>query len=177
MAEGVYGLVAEFDDPDRLIEAARRARESGYRRMDAYTPFPVHGLLEALGKRPTRLQWIVFIAAVLGGVGGYYLQYWIAAVDYPINVGGKPLNSWPNFIPVTFEMAVLVSAIVAAVVMFALNGLPQPYHPLFKVERFQRASQDRFFLCIEAEDPRFDLEETRRFLESLNPLSVEVVEP
>ena len=171
------GLVAEFADPDDLLAAAKTTRRAGYTHTDGLTPFPIHGLHEALGKRDTRLQWIVLLAAIVGGVGGFFLQRWISEVAYPANVGGKPLNSWPMFIPVTFELAVLLSALTAVASMLILNGLPKPYHPLFKVESFQRASSDRFFLYIEATDPQFDPEATREFLESLNPISVEDVEP
>jgi hypothetical protein len=170
-----YGLLAEFDDPTSLVAATRKARAAGYRRMDAYSPFPIEELHEALGEHHTRLPLIVLIGGLIGGIGGYALQYWASAIAYPLNVGGKPLNSWPAFIPVTFECTILVAALSAVLGMLALNGLPMPYHPVFNVPRFALASRNRFFLCIEARDPRFDLEETRRFLEWLEPREVTTV--
>ncbi len=168
----VYGLMAEFKDPADLVAAARRAREQGYRRMDAYTPFPIEGLAEAIGFHHSRLPLIVLIGGIVGCIGGYLLQYYISVISYPVNVGGRPIHSWPSFIPVTFEMTILVAALAAVVGMLALNGLPMPYHPVFNVPRFALATRDRFFLCIEATDPKFDREGTRRFLESLGPRGV-----
>ncbi|RME50758.1 MAG: DUF3341 domain-containing protein [Deltaproteobacteria bacterium] len=159
--------MAEFDDPEALVGATRQAYAAGYRRMDAYAPFPVEGLSEALGAHHSRLPLIVLIGGIVGCLTGFFLQYYAAAIAYPLNVGGRPFNSWPAFIPVTFELTILFAAFSAVLGMFALNGLPEPYHPTFNVERFAMASQDRFFLCIEARDPRFDREETRRFLEHL----------
>jgi hypothetical protein len=171
----VYGLLAEFDDPSSLVAAAHRAYEQGYRTMDAYSPFPIEELHEALGTSHTQLPLVVLIGGVLGGLGGYALQYWAAAVTYPLNIGGKPLNSWPAFIPITFECTILVAALSAVLGMLALNGLPQPFHPVFNVPRFALASRNRFFLCIESRDPKFHLEDTRRFLETLNPSEVTTV--
>ncbi|HUG92626.1 MAG TPA: DUF3341 domain-containing protein [Planctomycetaceae bacterium] len=168
----LYGLLAEFEQPDALVEATRRARDAGYRRMDAYAPFPVHGLAEALGFHRTRVPLLVLIGGIVGCAGGYFLQYWVSVIAYPLNIGGRPLHSWPAFVPVTFELTVLVAGLAAVLGMLALNGLPMPYHPLFHVERFARASQDRFFLCIEAADPRFDVDETRTFLRSLGAVEV-----
>ena len=168
----IYGLLAEFDNPTDLIQAASRTREEGYRKLDAYAPFPIEGLAEALGFRRTRLPLIVLIGGIVGCVSGYFLQYYCAAVAYPINIGGRPLNSWPAFIPVTFEMTVLVAALAAVLAMLGMNGLPMPYHPLFNVARFALASRSQFFLCIEATDPHFDLERTNRFLATLNPRTV-----
>jgi hypothetical protein len=173
----LYGLMAEFDGPGDLLEAARRAHEEGYRRMDAYSPFPVHGLAEAIGFRRTRLPLLVLLGGIAGGIGGYYLQYWIHVIDYPLNIGGRPLHSWPAFIPVTFELIILVAALAAVLGMLALNGLPMPYHPVFNVPAFELASRNRFFLCIEAADPKFDVDETRRFLQGLKPHGVYEVEP
>jgi hypothetical protein len=172
----IYGLMAEFDQPEALLEAARRTFDEGYRRMDAYSPFPVDGLAEAIGFHKTRLPLLVLIGGIVGCVGGFYLQYWAAVIDYPLNIGGRPLNSWPMFIPVTFEMTILVAGLFAVLGLLALNGLPMPYHPVFNVERFQLATRNRFFLCIESADPKFDQEATRRFLESCGPRGVYEVE-
>jgi hypothetical protein len=171
----VYGLVAEFDDPAALLRAAEAERQAGYRRADAYSPFPVEGLAEALGFRRTGIPRLVFLGGLAGCVGGFAMQYYAAVISYPINVGGRPLNSWPAFLPVTFELTILVAALVAVLGMLALNGLPMPYHPLFHVPRFALATRDRFFLCIEAADPKFDPEGTRRFLEGLSPREVSEV--
>jgi Protein of unknown function (DUF3341) len=173
----VYGLMAEFDTPEDLLDAAHRAYAEGYRRMDAYSPFPVAGLSEAIGFHRTKLPLIVLLGGVAGGLGGYLLQYYTAVIDYPLNVGGRPLHSWPAFIPVTFEMAVLIAALFAVLGMLALNGLPMPYHPVFNVPRFELASRNLFFLCIESVDPRFDFERTRQFLQSLRSRQVHEVEP
>jgi hypothetical protein len=175
ISTSIYGLMAEFEDPTALVAATRRAHERGYRRMDAYSPFPIEELHEALGSRHTRLPLIVLIGGLVGGIGGYALQYWVSAAAYPINVGGRPFHSWPAFIPVTFECTILVAALSAVLGMLALNGLPMPYHPVFNVPRFALASRNRFFLCIEARDRRFDLEDTRKFLETLGPREVTTV--
>jgi hypothetical protein len=167
MPEALYGLMAEFDDAESLLSAARRAHAAGYRRMDAYSPLPVEGLTEALGVRQTRVPLIVLLGGISGCLGGFFLQYWISVLDYPINVGGRPLNSWPSFIPVTFELTILASALSAVIGLLALCRLPWPHHPVFNLPRFERVTQDRFFLCIERQDPRFHPEETRRFLGEL----------
>ena len=171
----IYGLMAEFDDPGALVTAAQRARQDGYSCMDGYAPYPIEELHHALGSPTTRLPLVVLIGGLLGCGGGYAMQYWMSAVAYPLNIGGKPLHSWPAFIPVTFECTILAAALSAVLGMLALNGLPQPYHPVFNVPRFALASRNRFFLCIEAADPKFDLEQTRRFLETLNPREVSTV--
>ncbi len=171
-----YGLMAEFDNPTAIVVAARRAYAEGYRRMDAYTPFPVEGLAEEMHFHRTEVPLITLLGGLAGCLGGYFLQYWIAALYWPLNIAGRPLNSWPMFIPVTFELTVLVAALSALLGMLALNGLPRPHHPLFDVPRFALASQDRFFLCVEASDPRFDYAATRDFLESLSPNEVSDVE-
>jgi hypothetical protein len=168
----LHGLCAEFAEPAPLLEAARSAHAAGYRRMDAYSPFPVEGLSEAVGQRPTRLPLIVLIGGLVGAASGYSLAYWCSAIAYPLNVGGRPYHSWPSFIPVTFETTVLAAAFAAVFGMLALNGLPMPYHPLFHLARFELASRNRFFLCIEARDPRFDVVATRAFLLALGPLGV-----
>jgi len=171
----IYGLLAEFDDPNALVAATTQAYREGYRRMDAYSPFPIEELHEALGGQHTRLPLIVLIGGMFGGLGGYALQYWTQAIAYPINVGGRPYHSWPAYIPVTFECTILAAALSAVLGMVALNGLPMPYHPVFNVPRFALASRNRFFLCIEARDPKFDVERTRRFLETLEPREVTTV--
>jgi Protein of unknown function (DUF3341) len=171
----IYGLMAEFDDPKTLVVATERAYHEGYRRLDAYSPFPIEELHEALGGRHTRLPLIVLLGGLFGCVGGYILQYWVLAFAYPINVGGRPYHSWPAFIPVTFECTILVAALSAVLGMLALNRLPMPYHPVFNVPRFALASRNRFFLCVEAKDPKFDLERTRQFLDTLNPRDVTTV--
>ncbi len=171
-----YGLVAEFDRAEALLEATQRAARAGYRRLEAYAPFPIDGLTEAMGFRKTLVPLIVLAGGILGGVGGFSMEWFSATIHYPINVGGRPLDSWPSFIPVTFELTILGAAIAAVLGMLALNRLPQPYHPLFNVDQFRRASQDRFFLCIEATDPRFDAVKTKEFLQSLQPTGVYDVE-
>ena len=173
----LYGLMAEFETPTELVEAAERARLAGYRRMDAYTPIPIEELSEALGLRRTRLPLLVLLGGIAGGLAGYGLQYWASAIEYPLNVAGRPFNSWPQFVPITFETTVLGAALTCFFAMWALNRLPQPYHPVFNVPAFARASSDRFFLCIEAADPRFDRDATLRFLQELHPVGVSEVAP
>lgn len=175
VSESLYGLLAEFDDPKALITATHRAHHEGYRRMDAYSPFPIEELHEALGAHQTKLPLIVLIGGIVGCVGGYGLQYWANAIEYPLVVAGKPYHAWPMFIPVTFECTILGAALAAVFGMLVLNGLPMPYHPVFNVPRFALASRNRFFLCIEAKDAQFDLEKTRRFLETLGPCEVTIV--
>lgn len=172
----LYGLMAEFETPGALVEAATKARLAGYRKMDAYSPIPIEELNEALDLRRTRLPVLVFLGGLAGCLAGFGLEYWSSVIEYPMNVGGRPYNSWPSFIPVTFETTVMGAALTAFFGMWALNGLPLPYHPVFNVPAFARASTDRFFLCIEASDPRFDQVATRRFLEELRPIGVSDVE-
>jgi hypothetical protein len=172
----IWGLMAEFSEPNELIAAVRRTREAGYRQIDAYSPYPIEELSEALGYHRNWLPLIVLVGAILGGLAGYGLAYWVSVIEYPINVGGRPLNSIPAFIPITFETTVLGGALSAVFGMLALNGLPMPYHPVFNVPRFALASRDRFFLCIEATDPLFDREGTRRFLERSVPREVSEVD-
>ncbi len=172
----IHGLMAEFTSPEALLAACRGAYAEGFRQMDAYTPFPIEGLGESIGFHRTKVPLIVLIGGILGCLGGFYLQYWVAVIDYPINVGGRPLNSWPSFIPVTFELTILIAALFAFFGLLALNKLPMPYHPVFNVPSFELASRNRFFLCIEAIDPKFDLEQTGRFLESTGAQGVHEVE-
>lgn len=172
----IYGLVAEFDAPGPLVEAAKRAREAGYRRMDAFSPYPVEHLHEALGFPPTKLSLLVFCGALAGAAAGFGLQYYASVIDYPVNIGGRPLNSWPVFLPITVVFTVLGAALVAVLGMLALNGLPMPHHPIFNAEHFALATRDRFFLCVEAADPKFDRAATRAFLEGLGTKGVTEVE-
>jgi hypothetical protein len=172
----LYGLLAEFDNPTDLVAAARRTYEEGYRKINGYSPFPIEELSEAIGFTHTSLPLIVLIGGILGFLGGYFMQYYLEAFEYPINVGGRPFHSWPAFIPITFETTVLCAAFAAVFGMLALNKLPQPYHPVFNVPSFALATNDRFFLAIEAKDPKFDYEATKRFMESLGPREVFDVE-
>ena len=171
----IYGVMGEFENPEELIHAAKRIREAGYRHVDAYAPFPVEGLSEALGLKRNLVPLLTLTGGLLGGLGGFLFQYWVAAVSYPLNVGGRPFNSWPAFIPVTFELTVLGASLFSVFGMLVLNKLPQPYHPVFNVERFSHATTDRFFLCVEAHDPKFHLEEVARLLQSLHALHVSEV--
>jgi hypothetical protein len=171
----LYGLMAEFETPDALVTAAEKARLAGYRKLDAYSPIPIEELNEALALPRTRLPKLVFIGGLLGGIGGFALEYFSAAIAYPMNIGGRPFNSWPQFIPVMFETTVLGAALTCFVGMWALNRLPQPYHPVFNVPAFARASTDRFFLVIETGDPVFKLDDTRKFLQELHPIGVSEV--
>jgi Protein of unknown function (DUF3341) len=168
----IYGLLAEFRDANELVTAASRAYEAGYRRLDAFTPFPVEGLAEVIGFREKKLPLLVLVGGLVGAATGYGMQYWTSVLAYPLNVGGRPYNSWPAFIPVTFEMTILFAAFTAVLGMLALNGLPMPYHPVFNAPGFALASRDRFFLLIEARDGKFDREGTSRFLRSLRPSEV-----
>ncbi len=174
--ETLYGVVAEFDTPEAVVDAANHAREAGYKKMDAYTPFPVSGLDEALGMSNTRLGWVVLLMCIFGGLAAFAMQFYANAIFYPLNIGGKPLNSWPNFIIITFECTILFAAFTAGLFMLGRNGLPQPYHSIFNTPNFGAATRDRFFLCIEAIDEKFEVAEARTFLESLSPLRVSEVE-
>jgi hypothetical protein len=174
---GVYGLLAQFEEPEQLVAATRRAYAAGYRKMDAYSPMPVHGLSEALGFGRNWVSPMVLMGGLAGCCGGFFLLYWITTIAYIHNVGGRPFNSWPAYIPITFECTVLLASLTAVIGMFALNGLPQPYHPVFNVPSFaERGSVDRFFLCIEASDPLFEVGKTKAFLLELGPEEVAEVE-
>lgn len=172
-----HGLMAQFLTPDAVLAATRKARLAGYRQMDAYTPYTVEGLSTELGMKRSRIPSVVLIAGMVGAATGFFMQYYSMAVNYPFNSGGRPYNSWPAFIPVTFELMVLVASLAAFLVMILLNALPHPNHPVFNVPEFVRASQDRFFLCIEAEDPLFDLQQTADFLSGLAPHGDVIVVP
>ena len=172
----IHGLMAEFNSADDLIAAAHQIHDAGYRKVDAYTPYPIEELAEALGHHRSKLPAIVLIGGLLGALGGYSLQFWAATIAYPMNVGGRPFHSWPAFIVPTFECTILAAALFAVLGMFALNGLPQPYHPVFNVPRFALASRDRYFLVVEARDPKFDRAGTERFLTGLKASEVFEVE-
>jgi hypothetical protein len=171
-----YGLMAEFDSARALLDAANRVREAGYTKTDAYSPFPIHGLAEALGFKDRRISKFVLAGGIIGALAGYGLEYWTSAIAYPLNIGGRPLHSWVSFIPPAFETTILFAAFTAGITMIALNGLPLPYHPVFNAPRFAHASQDAFFLAIEATDPKFSEQATREFLAGLNAREVVAVE-
>ncbi len=175
MTHPIYGLMAEFDNPASLVNAARAAREKGYRKMDAYSPYPMEELTDVLHLHKNRLSLIVLAGGLLGGLTGFLLQYYVTVIYFPINIAGRPLNSWPAYIIITFELTILFGALSAVLGLLALCGLPMPYHPTFNVPRFALASRNRFFLCIESEDPLFDQEGTARFLESMAPREVSEV--
>jgi hypothetical protein len=169
---GLYGLLAEFRKPEELLAAVKEARTAGYRKMDAFTPFPVEGLAEALDAEKTSVPLVALAGGLIGGGGAYLLQYYLSAVDFPLNVGGRPLHSAPSFVIITFELTILGAALFAVLGMLALNKLPMPHHPVFNVPRFALASRDRFFLCIEAADRAFEPTRTRQFLTRLKPAEV-----
>jgi Protein of unknown function (DUF3341) len=164
----IYGVMGEFSTTEELLHAVEKVREAGYRRVNAYSPFPVEGLSEALGLKRDAVPLLCLLGGLTGGIGGFSFQYWAAAIAYPMNIGGRPLNSWPAFIPVTFELTILGASLAAVLGMLALNKLPQPHHPVFNVPRFTHASADRFFICIEARDPKFHLVEAARLLQELH---------
>jgi len=170
-----YGVVAEFDNEHSVLEVALKASEAGYTVMEAYSPLPVHGLDEALGRKRTILPWLVFAGGTFGCLGGLFMQYWMSAVNYPWNVGGRPTFSWPAFIPVTFELTILCAALTTVIGMFALNGLPRPHNPIFNTPNFDRSTIDHYFICIEAKDPKFDEKEATEFLQSFKPEAVNTI--
>jgi len=168
----LYGLLAEFETPEHILVAAQRTHDAGYRKMYAYSPFPIHGLAEAVGFHKSHLSLVVLIMGILGGAGGFFMCWYANVVSYPCNIGGRPLNSWPAWIPITFECAILLAAFGAVFGMLALNGLPMPYHPVFNLRRFDQASRDKFFLVIQARDPKFRVTDVRDFLDTLNPREI-----
>jgi hypothetical protein len=172
----LYGIMAEFDNPSDLVAAARQTFAAGYRRINGYSPYPIEELTEAIGFTKTSLPLIVFVGGLIGGLGGFFMQYWMEVIDYPLNVGGKPFNSWPAFIPITFECTVLVAAFSAVLGMLLLNKLPQPYHPVFNAPNFALATRDKFFLVIEANDPKFKHDEATKFMNTLGAMGVNDVE-
>ncbi len=175
LSPAIYGLLAEFETPGELVHAAEQAYAAGYRKFDAYSPFPIEEASEAVGFHKSHVPLIVLVGGLLGGASGFGLQYWINVISYPLNIGGKPYDSWPAFIVPTFELTILFAGLCGVFGMFALNGLPMPHHPLFSVDRFSLVTRDKFFLCLEAADPKFDLDGTLRFMESLRPTSISEV--
>jgi hypothetical protein len=172
MTDGIYGVLAEFRTSEALLDAAKRAREEGFRYVEAYAPYAVEGIAEAVGFKSSKVPLITLIGGIVGAVGGYFLQWYSAVIDYPINVGGRPLHSWPSFIPPTFELTILGAAFAALFGMLVANGLPRLNHPIFNAPDFEQATRNRFFLCLTARDPNFDIDRSKRFLQDLQPMSV-----
>ena len=170
----LHGIMAEFSTVKALVHATKEAHKAGYRHMDAYTPYPVEAVFHAL-LRHSRIPWLIFLGGLIGGLTGFGFQYWVNTTAYPLNIGGRPLNTWPMWVPVTFELTILFAGLTAVLGMLALNGFPMPYHPVFNVGRFDKASQDGFFLCLESSDPLFDTERTKAFLQTLQATHVEEV--
>ena len=173
----LHGVMGEFHDPQDLIDAIEKVRAEGYTKIDAYTPFPIEEVWEAIGHHKSPVPLVVLLGGMIGGLSGFFLQYWVSVIEYPINVGGRPFNSWPAFIPVTFECTILGAVLSAVAGVFIINGLPEPYHPVFNVPRFAFASRDRYFLCIEATDPKFDRDTARQLLRDVHATEVADVEP
>jgi len=173
----LYGVMGEFSTPQDLVHAIEEVQSEGYTKLDAYSPYPIEEAWEALGHHKSPVPLIVLIGGIVGGLSGFFLQYWVSVIEYPINVGGRPLNSWPSFIPVTFECTILGAVLAAVAGVFILNGLPEPYHPVFNVERFAFASRNRYFLCIEAADPKFDRDRAHQLLLELNAVEATDVDP
>ncbi len=176
MSETLHGIMAEFAAPEQLLQAAQAAREHGYSAIDAYSPYAVEGVAEAIGLTKTRVPLVMLLGGIIGALTAYGMQWFSATIDYPLNVGGRPLHSWPAFVPITFELSVLFAALAGVIGMLAMNGLPRPYHPVFNVPEFKLASQTRFFLCVEARDKLFEAGKVRVFLESLGAISVREVQ-
>jgi len=176
MADKIFGILAEFKTPASILDAAGRAYAEGFRQFDCHTPFPVHGLDRAMGLAASKVPWLVLGGGLTGGSCGLLLQWWTSAVSYPLIIGGKPLFSYQAFVPVTFELTILLASFGAVFGMFALNRLPMFYHPIFRAPTFHRATDDRFFLSIEAKDPRFDVARTRQFLEAIGGENITVLE-
>ncbi len=176
MDKQIYGLMAEFDTTTDIVKAAEKVRDAGFTKTDAFSPFPIHEMDEALGIKRSILPYLVFAGGIAGLLLGMGMQYYMSVIDYPTMVGGRPHFSLPAFIPPAFELTILLAAFTAVFGMILLNGLPRPYHPVFNIARFSLASRDKFFLLIETEDPKFNYEETKKFMESLNPQEVFDVE-
>jgi hypothetical protein len=174
--QAIYGLMAEFENPEELLSAARRAHEAGYRALDTFSPFPIEAMADAVGFHSTHVPLLCLIGGLIGCFGGFFLQYWPNVIGYPLDIGGKPFNSWPSFIAITFELTILCAGLATVFGMLVLNGLPTPYHPVFNVPRFELATRNRFFLCIKARDPKFDMQKTREFLASLKAKEVAEIE-
>ena len=173
----LHGVLGEFATPQELVTAIEQVRAAGYTKLDAYTPFPIEEVWEALGHHKSHVPLIVLLGGMTGGLSGFFLQYWVSVIEYPLNVGGRPFNSWPSFIPVTFECTILGAVLAAVAGVFILNGLPEPYHPVFNVERFAFASRSRYFLCVEARDPKFIRDEVHHLLLDLNASEATDVDP
>ena len=171
-----FGLMAEFETEEAFIQATRKTREEGYQKMDAYSPYPIEEIIDILHLHKNKLPLMVLMGGIMGGLGCYFMEYFASVIHYPLNIGGRPLHSWPSFFPPAYELTILGAAFAAVFGLLAMNGFPMPYHPVFNVPAFEHASNDRFFICIESEDPKFDLENTQRFLESLRPVGVSRVE-